>query len=597
MAIRRTQRARPVEDRLFLGVGLVLCGIVLGAFFGGILAGLERQSVDVRFAVRGEREPGRELVIVAIDDVTFDELGLQWPFPRSEHALVIDRIDRDGPRVIVYDVQFTEETDPFEDNALIEAVADADSVVLATTEVDEFGGTNIFGGIDLAALGARAGTALVAPERGGVIRRAPYEVEGLETLAIVGAEVASGREIEASEVPSGNAWIDFYGPEGTIPAVSFSRVSEAPPGFFSDRIVVVGASAPSLQDLHATSTADTMSGAEVEASALSTALRGFPLREAHGSLAVALIVGLALVAPLCGLRFRLLWIVTAGIASGAVLLIAAQLAFNEGWIVPVVHPLAAAMLGTVGAIVVAAIAEAFERQRTRDVFARFVPEGVVDTALQRTDADLRLGGVELTGTVMFSDLRGFTRFVESVSAEEVITVLNRYLTDMSEAIGSHGGTIVSYMGDGIMAVFGAPIEQHDHADRAVGAAREMLRVELPRLNEWLRAQDLEPFAMGIGIASGAVMSGNVGSRRRLEYAAVGNPTNTASRLEAMTRELGLPLLIADATVSLLRGPAADLVAVGELPLRGKSGGTRVWSFAEPRDDQPGPQKSPTTLAE
>ena len=340
-----------------------------------------------------------------------------------------------------------------------------------------------------------------------------------------------------------------------------------------------------------------MSGAEIEASAVSTALRGFPLREAHGSLAVTLIVSLALLAPLCGLRVRLLWIIVAGIASAALALIAAQLAFNEGWIVPVVHPLAAAVLGTVGAIAAYAIAEAFEQQRTRDVFARFVPEGVVDAALDRAGDDLRLGGVELTGTVMFSDLRGFTRFVESVSAEEVITVLNRYLTDMSEAIQAHGGAIVSYMGDGIMAVFGAPIEQDDHADRALAAAREMLRVELPRLNEWLRAQNMEPFAIGIGIASGRVMSGNVGSERRLEYTAVGDPTNTASRLEGMTRELGRPLLIADATVSMLRQPASDLTVVGELPLRGKRAGTRVWSVDESEPATPGPRKAPTTLAE
>ena len=126
------------------------------------------------------------------------------------------------------------------------------------------------------------------------------------------------------------------------------------------------------------------------------------------------------------------------------------------------------------------VLEAFERERVRDMFARFVPEQVVDEVLARTDGDLRLGGVRMEATVLFTDLRGFTTFSERLPAEEVIEVLNRYLGEMSDAILAHGGTLVSYIGDGIMAVFGAPIEQADHADRALAAAREMLDVRLPQ---------------------------------------------------------------------------------------------------------------------
>ena len=143
---------------------------------------------------------------------------------------------------------------------------------------------------------------------------------------------------------------------------------------------------------------------------------------------------------------------------------------------------------------------------------------------------------------MFSDLRGFTSFAETLEPATVIGALNRYLTAMSEAILDHGGTLVAYMGDGIMAVFGAPLAQDDHADRALAAARDMLE-RLEGFNEWLRQEGLhEGFKMGIGLNSGQVMSGHVGSERRLEYTALGDTTNTAARLEGMTKGTPLPAL-------------------------------------------------------
>ena len=127
-----------------------------------------------------------------------------------------------------------------------------------------------------------------------------------------------------------------------------------------------------------------------------------------------------------------------------------------------------------------------ERARVHDVFSRFLPEHVVDDVLARTDDDLRLGGVSTVGTVMFTDLRGFTAFTERRSPELVIAALNRYFDETSDAILEHGGTLVAYRGDGFLAVFGAPIEVDDHADRALATAREMVEVRLPRFNDWLR---------------------------------------------------------------------------------------------------------------
>jgi adenylate cyclase len=152
---------------------------------------------------------------------------------------------------------------------------------------------------------------------------------------------------------------------------------------------------------------------------------------------------------------------------------------------------------------------------------------------------------------------------------------------MSSAILDHGGTLVAYMGDGIMAVFGAPLEQSDHADRAVAASKEMLRVRLPAFNRWLAENGMPSgFRMGIGLNTGQVMSGNVGSERRMEYTAVGDTTNTASRIEGMTKGTPYQLFVSDATYKLLETEADGLVEHGEVPVRGRQETIKLWALPD-----------------
>jgi adenylate cyclase len=232
-----------------------------------------------------------------------------------------------------------------------------------------------------------------------------------------------------------------------------------------------------------------------------------------------------------------------------------------------------------------------ERDRVRGLFARFVPEAVVDQVLASTDEYLRLGGERREVTVVFSDIRGFTSFSEGRPPDQVIDVLNRYLTVMSDVIQDHGGTLVSYMGDGIMAVFGAPIELPDHADRAVAAARAMSGETLERFNESLRAEGIgEGFRIGVGLNSGPVMAGNVGSERRLEYAAIGDTTNTASRVEGLTKRTGHMVLMTQATQSRLRREARGVAHVGDLEVRGRREPVSVWTFAAEREESDGPPR-------
>jgi class 3 adenylate cyclase len=219
-----------------------------------------------------------------------------------------------------------------------------------------------------------------------------------------------------------------------------------------------------------------------------------------------------------------------------------------------------------------------ERARVHDVFSRFLPEHVVDDVLERTDDDLRLGGVGSVGTVMFTDMRGFTAFSENRPPELVIEALNHYFDETSEAILEHGGTLVAYRGDGFLAVFGAPIEIEDHADRALATARDMVDVRLPRFNAWLHSKGLdEEVLMGVGLNSGPFMSGNVGSLRRLEYTVHGDTVNTASRIEGLTRTLDGPILLSDSTRSALLRPPGDLRPLGEVDVPGRQSAVVLWT--------------------
>ncbi len=567
---------------------VALVAAVVGTVFyaTGLMRALEAQSVDARFAVRGTQSTPDEIVVVGVDDQTFDELpNTRWPFPRSLEGRVIETIAKAGAKAIAVDIQFTEQTTPKQDDALIEAVRGAPGIVLSTTEENKRGESRIFGGEEVVhELGARAGDTIVPVESGGTTRKMFYAHGGLVSFAVAAAEATTGERISPARFEDGKAWIDYRGPPETFRNVSFGRVlhGKVPASAFRGKTVVIGATSPSLQDLHSTSTTSDslMSGPELQANAIWTAAHGLPLSSASALVAALLILLLAAAPAAATLWLKPPAALAVAVVLGLAYALAAQLLFDGGTVMPLVYPLLALIVSALGALAVNYLITSFERQRVHDTFARFVPEAVVADVLDRVDEeDLRFGGVRRECTVLFSDLRGFTGFAEELEPERVIEVLNHYLEEMSDAIMDQGGTLVAYMGDGIMAVFGAPIEQDDHADRALAAAREMLGVRLPRFNEWLRGEGLgEGFAMGIGINSGTVMSGQVGSERRIEYTAIGDTTNTAARLEGMTKGSGHQVFVADSTKVALRGGQIELEIVGEREVRGRTHTIRVWTL-------------------
>jgi adenylate cyclase len=587
--MRRRATTRRLRRTMLAGVALFAVAMVVLLDATNAFDRAELSTVDTRFEVRGARPVPKDVVVVGIDDVTFDELKERWVFSRLTFARALAGIARDRPKAIAYDVEFVEDTgdrpeDIEADNALVLASRSARNVVLSATAVSKRGTTNIFGGLEGQKYArATVGNGLLPEGFGGVLRRVPYKIDGLKALSVATVEKATGRPVDPKWFSGGGAWIDFAGPPGHFREISFSRAVRRryPPGTFRDKIVVIGATAPVLQDNHPTSwPAGEMAGPEIHANAIETLLRGAPLHDASGLVDLLVALGLTLVPALLGLRLRPLLALGLGLAAGVAYVVVAQVAFGQGLILPVVVPLIGLGFALVGALAVHWMTASVERTQTRDLFSRFVPDSVVAQVLERADSedDVRLGGELLTATVLFSDLRGFTSFAEGREPSEVIGVLNRYLTEMSDAILDHDGTLVAYMGDGIMAVFGAPIASGDHADKALGAARVMLD-KLERFNGWMRDEGLgDGFKMGIGLNTGDVMSGNVGSARRLEYTAIGDTTNTAARLEGMTKGTPYQLFIADATYGRISEPPDDMESLDELEVRGRKAGMKVWAL-------------------
>jgi HD-GYP domain-containing protein (c-di-GMP phosphodiesterase class II)/CHASE2 domain-containing sensor protein len=370
---------RRVRSTAIASLVAVAAGLAVLAL--GLFSGVERDSRSERFQLRPATPPSG-VVVVGIDDPTFSRLGLQWPFKRRWHAKLIDALTHAGARAIVYDIQFTEPTDRYDDQRLLDSIKNAGGrVVLATTLSDGHGHTNVLGGDrNLRAVNAGVGAANLDADPGGLISRFPHDVAGLDSLAVVTAERVDGRTLDPGLFGSDGAWIDYQGPVGRFPTLSFADVVQGSfdPAAVRGKIVVVGAAAPTLQDVHATPTSgsDLMSGPEIQANAIWTALHRMPLRSAPWLFDVLLIVLLGVLVPLAHLRLRRI-VLAAALTPLAALgfLVLAQVLFDIGWIVDITAPLTALAVGAVLAVVVSHLIETRERElvgRQKDVLEQLV---------------------------------------------------------------------------------------------------------------------------------------------------------------------------------------------------------------------------------
>jgi adenylate cyclase len=220
-----------------------------------------------------------------------------------------------------------------------------------------------------------------------------------------------------------------------------------------------------------------------------------------------------------------------------------------------------------------------QRMKERDTLSRYLPAPLVE-AVSRDPGAMKMGGQKQYATVMFSDIRGFTAMSEAMDPTEVVTLLNEYLEEMVAELDAWDGVLDKFIGDGICAVFGPPLSEHDGAERAIRCAHGML-VRLDALNERRRQRSEPELRIGIGVHSGDVVAGEIGSRsRRMEYTHIGDAMNTASRVESMTKEMGVSVLVSEETSQQAGLMDLKLKPMGEMVLRGHTKPTLLFTFAD-----------------
>ncbi len=359
-----------------LAVALLAAGVGLAVYFAGVSNWLDRNTVDARFSLRGSQGPPRDVVVVGIDNQSLRTLP-RPPIPRRYHARMIERLHAAGARLIVYDIAFDQPTDELDDEALLEAASRDGPIVFSTSLIGPAGQTQVLGGNKaVASMGDRVAASDLPVDGDGVLRHTAAQVSGLPTIAAVVSQELQRHPPAAPRLEDG--WIDFRGPPGTVRNLSFTEVLSGhfDPAAVRGKVVVVGATAPVLQDVHATAAGDVMSGPEVQANAISTVLEGFPLRSPAEAVSLLLIVALASLAPAAALRLDTLGICLVGLGTLVLYTLATQLAFDNGVVLEYAAPVAALVVGTGGTVIRGMWFDRRERRRLRMLFAANEPAAV-----------------------------------------------------------------------------------------------------------------------------------------------------------------------------------------------------------------------------
>ena len=579
------------------GIGAAL--FVVALVLVGPLERWEYLWFDQLFELRGARPPTAPIVIVTIDESSFQELGLQWPFPRALHGQLIDRIRADRPLVIGLDIIFDSDSmfGPKDDEVLGAAVSRAGNVVLGLAGAQDDQPLVSVGGKVLGAKREvsnmplpviRKGAAAVAPltvvpDPDSHVRRIPVRVpvpdpvKGYEWLLAFDAQLhrqVSVAGLATRPLPDAEeVLVNFRGGPRTFQRVPYYRVVRGEtPGLFRAKIVLIGSTSEVQHDVFATAFArgGDMPGVEIHANALETLIRGDPIREVPKPLSTVLAVVAALAGSVLVVRLHALraLVVTVVLFVVGFLLAYAGFLLADVWMRGVACTFAL-VLGY-GATVVENFVHAQLYKRRLSPF--FSPD--VLRALVRARDEQSLGPRRRVATVLFSDIRGFTSISERLQPEQVEEMLGEYLTEMTQIVFKHRGSVDKYMGDGIMALYNAPFEDPEHALNAIRTGLEFQERALAVSARWQEKLGV-PIRIGVGINTGEMLVGTLGSRQRFEYTALGDNVNLASRLESATKDHGASIIISEYTYEHVKGrfPIREL---GDVTVKGKSRPVKIY---------------------
>ena len=570
-------------------------GIISGLFaflisFSNLSELIELKSYDLFHYFSPDRETPREIVIVAIDEQSFDYFKKQWPWPRSIHAKLLEILKEKGASVIGMDIVFAENSSEKEDAAFSQALSKAANVVLAAEyeEVDDrqFSLDKIIRPLSAFMDYSCTGIINVPFDADGVVRKLPSVKTGDEAFSAKIAGVYSSRKVILPE----GGYISYSGPSRTFKTISYYQAYNSdyfiPKDFFKGKIVLIGMSLqaapdPTRADLFPTPYLFTgrplMSGVEIHANIISNILNGRHMNRIGktGSFIILMIIGL--ISSFSQIRWKPLrsfFIVSSMILIYAVLSFLI-FEFYIYWI-PVFAALISLSLPYAGFGVDAYLRSEKRRKEIRKAFSYYVSPKVLDLILSNP-AMLKLGGKKEDVTVMFADIANFTPMTEATEPEDLVRILNRFFTEMTKIIFQYNGLVDKFIGDAIMAIWGCPVKDEEHALNATLSAIAMMK-RMEEFRTELKAEGYPEIHIRIGLSSGEAIAGNMGSSERFDYTVIGDTVNLSSRLQDANKQLGTSILIDSNVFNRIEGKINNhkeygnisLLSKGNITVKGKS---------------------------
>lgn len=551
----------------------------------------------------------KKIYIIGIDDRTLEEYGPVNTWSRHIPAQLVELLNRDEetrPAVIGFDVIYSEKGEEEGDSHFADACREAGNVVTALSfsfkempERDEKGKVvynpyyveSVIAPYDGLRDSTTWGYANTAVDRDGFVRRAmaylDYEGETVYSLSSQIYRVYQESRGEEALFPPvygrGNLYYFSYsGKPGGYNVVSMADVLDGAvdPRLFKDAIVLVGAYAVGMQDSYAPSISQgsQMYGVEIHANIIDALLKG------KTQLPVSPLLYGALSSVLCGIFFavirkgRILWV---SVGTGILIVLDvmfARLMYGQGILTPVMLIPPALILIYGERVIEGYLAEILRRRKVVNVFKQYVAPQIVEKISKDTDFELVLGGENRHIAVLFVDIRGFTTMSESLRPEEVVEILNEYLSLTTRSIFDNGGTLDKFVGDATMAVFNAPFALDDYIFKAVCTAWDM-KAGSDAIAAKFEKRFGKSVAFGIGVNCGEAVVGNIGCEFRMDYTAIGDTVNTAARLESNAKRG--QILISQAVYEAVKD-RVEVTPIGEIPLKGKSQGVFVYQVDEVR---------------
>lgn len=598
---------------------------------------MELKSIDWRFALRGPIALTGEVVVVAIDDKSLAREG-RWPWPREKMAQLISRVQDGKPAVVALDVIFSESAAG--DAELGQAIKAAGNVMLGYyfyQTTDELAAAELSpeiaqqsfesimptalperttqGASLIEATGAVANVPLITnaaltqgyfnafPDSDGTLRRFPlmlrYRGKAFPSMALEllsrhedgfapvlvasPAGVLKGVSVGARLVPTsslGEAFVNYRGGADQFHILSATDVLNGKASLegLRGKTVLVGATAVGIYDLRVTPISANFPGVLVAANLVDTLYRGDYLTQGEWvriwDVVTMVLVGLALGWTL--LHARLL--VGVALTAAAIIIygLVALWWFQHGAVVAMVTPILewSCMAGAI--TIYRGLTEERQKRQIRRAFRAYLHPKIVEELTEHPET-LRLGGQRMTCTILFCDVKNFSTISEKLEPEKLTQLMNAFFDPVCQAIMAEGGYVDKLIGDAVMAVFGAPMVQVDHAARACRAARSMQGVVRGLEPQLQRDFGVPEFKLRIGIHTGPVVVGNMGTRERLNYTVMGDAVNLASRLEGANKELGTDILASRATIDAA-GPGIAARFVDTITVKGKEARIEVYTL-------------------